>query len=160
VAREHSPNAVIDCDKPSWAETVVGAEWGVLDTVQVCHNLYYRLSTKYGGYGMIGPLVSGESNAAVGDVLFHRTNTIYYRLLNCGFRLGVSGGSAIGVKAMATGHHRVYVKIEGPVTAEKIWSSIKAGRTFATTGPIVRMSVNNRDIGETILVNSGKPQQI
>jgi len=68
----------------------------------------------------------------VGDGLFHRTNSLYYRLLNCGFRLGVSGGSAIGVKAMPTGFNRAYAKIDGPLTAEKMWTAIKSGRSFAT----------------------------
>ena len=160
VARHHSPGAVFDSDKPSWAETVIGAALGMLDTVQVCHNHYYRLSTGPGGYGMIGPLAAGESNAAVGDGLFHRTNALYYRFLNCGFRLGVSGGSAIGVKAMPTGHHRVYAHIEGPITATKMWESIKAGRTFATTGPMLTLSANGNGIGSTISIDSGSPQPV
>lgn len=160
VARHHSPAAVFDSDKPSWAETVIGAALGMLDTVQVCHNHYHRLSTSLGGYGMIGPLAPGESNAAVGDGLFHRTNALYYRFLNCGFRLGVSGGSAIGVKAMPTGHHRVYAHIEGPISAEKMWESIKAGRTFATTGPMVTLSANSNGIGSSISIDSGSPQPV
>lgn len=160
LARQHSPGSVFDSDKPSWAETVIGAALGMLDTVQVCHNHYYRSSTGPGGYGMIGPLAVGESNAAVGDGLFHRTNSLYYRFLNCGFRLGVSGGSAIGVKAMPTGHHRVYAQIEGPITAEKMWQSIKAGRTFATTGPMLKLSVDDHGIGATISVDTGNPRPL
>ena len=154
VARKHSPAAVFDSDKPSWGETVVGAAFGMLDTVQVCHNHYYRLSTGPGGYGMIGPLAAGESNAAVGDGLFHRTNGLYYRFLNCGFQLGVSGGSAIGVKAMPTGHHRVYAWIEGPLTAESMWAAIKSGQSFATTGPMLTLTANGEGIGARISINS------
>ena len=152
----------MDSDKPSWAETVIGAALGQLDTVQLCHNHYYRLSTGPGGYGMIGPLAPGESNAAVGDGLFHRTNSLYYRFLNCGFRLGVSGGSAVGVKAMPTGFHRVYAKIDGPLTAEKMWAAIKAGRTFATTGPMLTISANGEPIGAELNLSSdeGKPVSI
>lgn len=154
VARQHSPDVVFDSDKPSWAETVIGASLGLLDTVQICHNHYARSSTGPGGYGMIGPLAPGESNAAVGDGLFHRTNQLYYRFLNCGFRLGVSGGSAIGVKAMPTGHHRVYAQIEGPLTASKMWQAIRAGRTFATTGPMLTLTANDQPIGATIALRS------
>jgi len=107
-ARRHSPRAVFDSDKPSWAESVVGVALGMLDTIQVCHNHYHRSTTTTGGWGMIGPLAAGESNAAGGDGLFHRTNSLYYRFLNCGFRLGVSGGSAIGVMDLPTGYNRVY----------------------------------------------------
>lgn len=103
---------------------------------------------------MIGPLAAGESNAAVGDGLFHRTNGLYYRFLNCGFQLGVSGGSAIGVKAMPTGHHRVYAWIEGPLTAESMWAAIKSGQSFATTGPMLTLTANGEGIGARISINS------
>jgi hypothetical protein len=109
---------------------------------------------------MIGPLAPDESNAAAGDGLFHRTNALYYRLLNCGFRLGVSGGSAIGVMPVPAGHHRVYASIEGPLTAAKMWAAIKAGRTFATTGPMLMMTANGRALGATISVNSADPQSV
>jgi hypothetical protein len=116
----------------------------------VCHNHYHRLATIPGGFGMIGPLEAGESNAAVGDGLFHRTNALYYRLLNCGFRLGVSGGSAIGVMPVPTGFSRVYAKIDGPLSAEKMWSAIKAGRTFATSGPILTLTADGQPMGATL----------
>ncbi|MCH2203454.1 MAG: CehA/McbA family metallohydrolase [Fuerstiella sp.] len=156
IARKHSPHAVFDSDKPSWAETVVGAALGMLDTIQVCHNHYNRRRTVPGGWGMIGPLATGESNAAVGDGLFHRTNALYYRFLNCGFRLGVSGGSAVGVMGVPTGYNLVYAKIDGPLTAEKMWTAIRTGRTFATTGPMLTLNAGNKTVGDTISINSNQ----
>ena len=157
-ARRDSPDLVLDADKPTWAETVIGAALGQLHTIQVCHNQYARNSTEVGSYGMIGPLATGESNAAKGDGLFHRTNSVYYRLLNCGFRLGVSGGSAIGVKAMPTGFNRVYAKVNGPFTIEKMWTAIKNGQSFATTGPMIDLLLQNGQqqatMGGTISINS------
>ncbi len=150
IARRGSPNAVFDCDKPSWAGTAISAALGTLDTVQVCHNHYHRAATISGGWGMIGPLTPGESNAADDDSLFHRTNALYYRLLNCGFRLGVSGGSAIGVMPVATGQHRVYAMIEEPFTADKFWKATKAGQSFATSGPMIELTVNGKGIGSTL----------
>lgn len=158
LARAHSPKAVFDSDKPSWAETVIGAALGGLDTIQVCHNHYHRSSTLAGGYGMIGPLAPGESNAAVGDGLFHRTNSMYYRLLNCGFRLGVSGGSAIGVMPVPTGFHRVYARVEGPVSVEAIWDSIRSGRSFATTGPMLFLQADGHDVGSQLQIDSAGQQ--
>lgn len=154
VARQHSPKAVFDSDKPSWSETVVGAALGMLDTIQVCHNHYNRGNTVPGGWGMIGPLAAGESNAAAGDGLFHRTNALYYRFLNCGFRLGVSGGSAIGVMRVPTGYNLVYAQIDGPLTADRMWASIRAGRTFATSGPMLMLTVNGSTVGDTVSLTS------
>ena len=156
VARRHSPDAVFDSDKPSWAETVIGAALGMLDTIQVCHNHYNRRTTVPGGWGMIGPLATGESNAAVGDGLFHRTNALYYRFLNCGFRLGVSGGSAVGVMGAPTGYNLVYARIDGALTAEKMWTAIRSGRTFATTGPMLTLTANDKTIGDTVAIKSNQ----
>jgi hypothetical protein len=149
-ARTHSPAVVLDSDKPSWAETVVSAGLGVLDTIQVCHNHYQRDSTSPGGWGMIGPLLIGESNAASGDGLFHRTNDLYYRFLNCGFPLGVSGGSAIGVMSSPAGYSRVYARIDGPMTVAAFWEAIKAGRSFATTGPMLDLTADGEGLGATV----------
>ncbi len=160
IARQHSPKSVFDSDKPSWAESVVGVALGTLDTIQVCHNHYHRLKTLPGGWGMIGPLEEGESNTAVGDGLFHRTNSLYYRFLNCGFKLGVSGGSAIGVMGLPTGYNRVYAQIEGPLTAEKMWTAIRNGRSFATSGPLLKLSANNESIGATIAIKSPETQSV
>ena len=38
---------------------------------------------------------------------------VYYHLLNCGFRLPVSAGSASGVKASPLGYNRVYARVSG-----------------------------------------------
>jgi hypothetical protein len=150
AARTHSPDLIIDTDKPSWAETVVGAALGAYDTVQVCHNHYHRANTLPGSHGMIGPLAPDESNGAEDDGFFFRTNNLYYRFLNCGFRLGVSGGSAIGVMAVPMGYNRVYAQIQGELTASKYWRAIKSGRSFATSGPLLIMTVDEQPMGSTI----------
>lgn len=150
AARGHSPQVVIDTDKPSWAETVVGAALGVYDTVQVCHNHYHRDQTIPGSHGMIGPLTATESNALEGDGLFHRTNDLYYRFLNCGFRLGVSGGSAIGVMPVPMGYNRVYAQVEGPLSPQAFWRAVQQGRTFATSGPLLTMTVEGQPLGSVL----------
>lgn len=160
AAREHSADAVFDSDKPSWAETVVGAALGGLDTIQVCHNHYHRSNTLTGGWGMIGPLEADESNDAAGDGLFHRTNALYYRFLNCGFRLGVSGGSAIGVMPVPAGYSRVYARIDGPFNAQRMWAAIKAGKTFATSGPMLSLTVDGKEVGATLSLDSGRARPL
>ena len=109
---------------------------------------------------MIGPLAAGESNTAVGDGLFHRTNSLYYRLLNCGFRLGVSGGSAIGVMPVPAGFHRVYAHVDGPVTVDGIWDAIRSGRSFATTGPMLFLTVNGQPVGSSLEFNSAQSGEV
>lgn len=150
LAQATSPGVVIDTDKPSWAETAVGAILGAYDTVQVCHNHYHRRRTLPGGWGMIGPLTADEAPLGEPNALFDRTNKHYYSFLNCGLRLGVSGGSAIGVMPVPAGYNRVYARVDAPLTPQKFWHAIKTGRSFATSGPMVFLTVDEAQPGEAL----------
>jgi hypothetical protein len=149
-AKESAPACVVDTDKPSWAHTVVGAAFGIYDVAQVCHNHYHRLATLPGGWGMIGPLAPGERDLKEKDELFHRTNTQYYHFLNCGIRLGVSGGSAMGVMPVPLGYSRTYAQVRGEFTPDSFWHAVREGRTFATSGPILTFEVNGQGMGASL----------
>ncbi|HIG27622.1 MAG TPA: hypothetical protein EYQ50_07395 [Verrucomicrobiales bacterium] len=153
-ALKHSPECVIDTDKPSWGETVIGAALGVYDVAQVCHNHYHRERTLPGGWGMIGPLTKGEGDISKGDELFHRTNRQYYHWLNCGIRMGVSGGSAMGVMAVPAGYNRTYAKVEGEFGPESFWRAVKKGRTMATSGPMIFLEAEGEFPGDTLSLSS------
>ncbi len=153
LAKQHSPDCVIDTDKPLWAENVVTMAFGHFDSVQVCHNHYHRRQTIHECKpccGMIDDSIEEEARDWGGNELFHRTNVIYYRWLNCGFRLAVSGGSAMGVMAVPPGYNRTYAKIEGKFSEPAYRRAIREGRTFATSGPMIWLHVDGRMPGDTI----------
>jgi len=150
MAKKTSPDCVIDTDKSLWAENVVGAALGLFDCVQLCHNHYHRDKTFRMGWGMIGADLEEEKRDWGKSEMLMRTNEIYYRWLNCGFRLAVSGGSAIGVMPVPLGHSRTYAKLDGPLSEASFLKAIRAGRTFATTGPMLILTVNGQDCGTTI----------
>jgi hypothetical protein len=160
LARATSPGVVIDTDKPSWAETVVGAILGAYDTVQVCHNHYHREQTIPGGWGMIGPIAEHEKALTIENELFHRTNEQYYSFLNCGIRLAVSGGSAIGVMPVPAGYNRVYAEVNGPLTAQKFWHAVRQGKSFATSGPMLFLDINNKRLGDHIEYQSHEKNEL
>jgi len=155
-AKELSPRCVIDTDKPLWAENVAGVALGLFDVVQICHNHYHREDNLRMGWGMIGA-ISGDEKELAGsrEELFRRTLRIYYRWLNCGFRLGVSGGSAIGVMPVPLGCNRTYARVEGALTPAKYWRAVSKGRTFATSGPMITLTADDRCPGETVRLRSG-----
>ncbi len=151
IAREASPRCIIDTDKPIWGENVVGVALGLFDSVQVCHNHYHREVTLQDGrlgWGMADNENGHDEPSA--DELFHRTNSTYYRFLNCGFRLAATGGSAMGVMAVPLGYGRTYAKLDGPLSEAGYLNAIRAGRTFATNGPILILTANGLDCGEEI----------
>lgn len=150
VAKESSPDCIIDTDKPIWGENVVGVALGLFDSVQLCHNHYHRETTAPIGWGMAGADVEKEQKEWGRDELFLRTNSTYYRFLNCGFRLAATGGSAMGVMAVPLGYSRTYAKLDGPLTEANYLAAIHAGRTFATSGPMLILTADGLDCGSEI----------
>jgi hypothetical protein len=88
-------------------------------------------------------------DAALGKVDSVDLNTSYsaavplwYRLLNCGFRLPASAGTDCFLNRVVSrlpGSDRCYVRIDGEFSYEKWIEGLRAGRTFVTTGPFVEL---------------------
>jgi TolB protein len=79
------------------------------------------------------------------------TAEVWYKLLNCGFRLPTAAGTDfMGNYASLRGPvglNRVYAEVKPPLKIEPWLASIKAGRTFATNGPLLRFSLGRQAIG-------------
>ena len=72
----------------------------------------------------------------------HRiTAGIWHRLLNLGFRVSAGAGTDAMTNFASlrgpVGVNRVYLDVEGPVTATKLRAALKAGRSFATNAPLL-----------------------
>jgi TolB protein len=86
----------------------------------------------------------------------HRsTAEVWYKLLNCGFRLPTAGGTDfMGNYASLRGPaglNRVYGEVPaGPLKLQSWLESIKAGRTFATNGPLLRFELGRKSPGEEV----------
>jgi hypothetical protein len=76
----------------------------------------------------------------------------YYRYLNCGYRLPLVGGTDKMTSDVPVGIYRTYVYIppDEEFTYDNWCRNLRAGRTFQSGGPILRFTVNGRQIGDTI----------
>jgi len=77
------------------------------------------------------------------------TAEVWYKLLNCGFRLPTAAGTDfMGNYASLRGPaglNRVYAQVPaGPLKLQSWLESIKAGRTFATNGPLLRFELGQQ----------------
>jgi hypothetical protein len=61
----------------------------------------------------------------------------YYALLNCGFRLRPTAGTASGVHPVPLGFSRVYVHLGKKFSCEEWVKGLNEGRSFVTTGPML-----------------------
>ncbi len=78
----------------------------------------------------------------------HYTFGNYYTLLNAGFHLQPSGGTANGVHPVPLGFGRVYVHLPQGFNYDAWVKGLKAGRSFVTTGPMLFATVNGQDPGQ------------
>lgn len=80
------------------------------------------------------------------------TADVWYKLLNCGFRLPTAAGTDfMGNYASLRGPiglNRVYAEVKpGALKIEPWLEAIKTGRTFATNGPLLQFSLAGQSIG-------------
>jgi len=72
--------------------------------------------------------------------------------------LPASAGTASGVKPIPLGYNRVYVHLDEPFSYEAWFRALKAGRSFATNGPMLFLTVNGREPGDAIHLAPGAGQ--
>ncbi|HUQ90966.1 MAG TPA: CehA/McbA family metallohydrolase [Bryobacteraceae bacterium] len=83
---------------------------------------------------------------------------MWYRLLNCGFRVGISAGTDSFTNVAdhyVPGGGRVYAHLAGPLRYEDWVTAFKQGRTFATNGPMLFLKVDGKEPGEELRFAAG-----
>lgn len=72
----------------------------------------------------------------------------YYALLNCGYKLAPTAGTAAGVHPVPTGFGRVYVHTgEDRFDYDNFLAALRAGRSFVTTGPLLLAEIDGQKPG-------------
>jgi hypothetical protein len=82
----------------------------------------------------------------------------YYAFLNCGFRMRPTGGTASGVHPVPLGFGRVYVECPEGFSYEKWMKGLNAGRSFVTTGPMLRVKFDDQSAGT--IFEKAKPHAV
>jgi len=82
----------------------------------------------------------------------------YYRYLNCGYRVACVGGTDKMSAGMPVGGVRTYAQLDPdrPFNFESWAEAVRAGRTFSTSGPLIELKVEGRQLGSEIELTGGK----
>ncbi|MDP9235859.1 MAG: CehA/McbA family metallohydrolase [Chloroflexota bacterium] len=90
------------------------------------------------------------------------TRELWYRLLNCGFRLTATAGTDTfmnhamqGVVSNPPAGDRAFVRVDGAFTTESWCAGVRAGRSFVTNAPMLSLEVNGAQIGDEIAAGPG-----
>jgi hypothetical protein len=79
----------------------------------------------------------------------------YYRYLNAGYRMPLVGGTDKMSPQVPVGLMRTYVRIPDEEFGYEAWCrNLRLGRTFATSGPLLMLSVHGHDVGDTVRLPS------
>jgi WD40 repeat protein len=87
------------------------------------------------------------------------TSRVWYRLLNCGFRIPAGAGTDAMTNFASLrgplGTDRVYVESPLPMDRARWYSALKAGKSFATNGPLLQLSISGVGIGGALALPAG-----
>lgn len=151
------PGAWIDVEKPFWWDVPAWVATGLVRSIGVANNHMCRRG-----------MLEGEAWGRPRDASRHpppRGNgfygqEIYYRLLDCGFRIPPSAGSASGVLPNPLGYNRVYVRVPDGFSYDSWWRGLADGRCFVTNGPILLVEANGRPPGEVFRGEAGATVEV
>jgi hypothetical protein len=81
----------------------------------------------------------------------------YYRYLNAGYRLPLVAGTDKMSSGTPVGLYRTWARLaDGEAFSFDAWvAAVRAGRTFISSGPILRFTVEGRSIGDVLEVPAG-----
>src|SRR5262249_45201290 len=79
---------------------------------------------------------------------------MWYEILNLGYRMTPISGTDLCRynNGKVAGWERFYTRVEGPLTYESWMEGIRRGRTFTTSGPLLALHVEGKQIGDTLVL--------
>jgi hypothetical protein len=151
MAREKR-GAWVDIEKPFWWDAPVWLASGQVDSVGLANNHMCR-SQMYETEAWGRPRDGARLPAPRGNGFW--TQEIYYHALNCGLRVPPSAGSASGVLPNPVGYNRVWVHCGAELTWANWWEGLRAGRSFVSNGPLLRVKANGQWPGHVFTARDG-----
>jgi hypothetical protein len=145
--------AWVDVEKPFWWDVPTWVATGKVRSIGIANNHMQRKSMMDNeAWGK--PRDRAQFPGPRGNGFY--SQSLYYRLLNCGLRIPPSAGSASGVLDNPVGYNRVYVHLDGPFSYEAWWNNLASGRSFVTNGPILQVQAGGHDPGHILRAPAGK----
>ncbi len=143
-------------DTPTNSDIADRTHWqqGLVNYTHVAQNAADPYLGAYTGKGLPIDVALGKIDTVDINNSYAGSVPLWYRLLNCGFRLPASAGTDCflnRVRSRLPGSDRAYVRIDGDFSYSAWIEGLRAGRSFVTNGPIVEITVDGRlRRGETL----------
>ena len=155
----HDEGGLLELDKHNWPWSMMLIPTMNVDLYELTNNHVWRVPFHFRNFGerpadymQIEQTDEGLSEEGWIDFTFQN----YYALLNSGFRLRPTAGTASGVHPVALGFGRVYVHLGSEFSYERWIEGLDDGRSFVTTGPMLDVRVNGRLPGREFAKSSSE----
>ncbi len=152
VAQEsRQQGALLDLDKHSWPWSLMIVPIMNVDLFELSNNHLWQ--TQFGFHDWTLPMAADYMRLQLNETGFTEWGwadfgfQTYYALLNCGFPLRVSAGTASGVHPVQLGFGRVYVHCPRGFRYDDWIAGLSAGKSFVSTGPMLEVNFNGKDPG-------------
>lgn len=144
TAREQG--GILDLDKHNWPWSMMLLPVMNVDLFELTNNHLWRteflFETWYPEYAAEYMNIEKVGGGFSENGWMHFGFQNYYALLNCGFEIRPSAGTASGVHPVPLGFGRVYVYLGDQFDYDSWMRGLKAGRSFVTTGPMLFVRFN------------------
>ncbi|MCA9140533.1 MAG: hypothetical protein KDB00_27365, partial [Planctomycetales bacterium] len=144
------PDALFDMDKLDWPFAMLLPTVAPNALYELSNNHVWRTEFAFRKWNVAAPAYLQPpwgTNEGGHRQWIDYTLGMYYTLLNCGFRMPPSAGSANGVHPVPAGFGRVYVHQRDGFDFKDWMRGLAAGRSFVTTGPMLYATANGHDPG-------------
>jgi len=159
AAKSRRQGGLLELDKHNWPWSMMLVPVMDVDLYELSNNHVWRTEFGFTRFSEEPPAyMEVETDSAGfterGWIEYGFRN--YYTLLNCGFRLRPTAGTASGVHPVPLGFGRVYVKLADGFDYEDWMKGLDEGRSFVTTGPMLFVNVNGAEPGHIFQQSGGK----
>lgn len=157
AAQARREGALLELDKHNWPWSMMLVPVMNVDLFELSNNHVWRTAFGFRNFGLDAPAymkLSKIGKWTEADWLSYGFQN-YYALLNCGFRLRPTAGTANGVHPVPLGFGRVYVHCPDGFSYERWVEGLNAGRSFVTTGPMLFATVNGKPPGHVFQLPEG-----
>jgi hypothetical protein len=148
--------AILDLDKHSWPWSLMLIPVMDVDLFELTNNHLWQ--TEFGFKEWTLPTLPTYMGVETDSRGFTERGwaefgfQTYYALLNCGFRLRVTAGTASGVHPVQLGFGRVYVFLPNGFSYEAFMTGLNSGHSFVTTGPMLDVRFDGQVAGSSFSI--------
>lgn len=137
----------------------------IQNELNCCIPIDYPVEAALGNLDFVAEDVYGVSSPNNGNYNSEAAINAYYKLLNCGFRIGLAAGTDYPCNDNEPlGKLLTYVNVKDKLTYRKWIEGIKNGKTVVSrdgNNEFLELKINNKySAGDEIYLNEGKPLEI